>query len=221
VVQLSPPALVRLLRAFGFSGPIEAVPAMCLGTPVISLAEMISAYTVFTQHGLRIDPLYVTHIEDQFGNTIESFSPLTNEVLPEDAACKILTMLKGVVDGGTANSLRWTWGFKAELGGKTGTTQEHSDGWYIGFSPSLVAGCWVGGDDRYIHFESMAQGQGARVALPVYAQFMKKVYADKNLEYSEDEKFDIPEEYQDPCAKNVRNNDNPDRSRPVNEDFFK
>ena len=218
--QLSTHALVRLLRSFGFKGPIEPVVAMCLGTPDISLAEMVSAYSVFTQHGLRIEPLYVTRIEDPFGNTIATFAPQTNEVLPEQATYQLLNMLKSVVDGGTANSLRWTYGLKGELGGKTGTTQNHADGWYMGFTPSLVAGCWVGGDDNAIHFESMALGQGARVALPIYALFMKKVYADPELDYNENEKFEIPEEYQDPCAKNDKDNDNPERVKPVYDDFF-
>jgi len=218
--NLSTRALKRLLESFGFRGEIEPVVSMCLGTPDISLAEMVSAYSVFTQHGLRIQPLYITHIEDPFGNTIASFAPQTNEVLPEEATYQVLNMLKSVVDGGTANSLRWTYGLKGELGGKTGTTQNHSDGWYMGFSPSLVAGCWVGGEERSIHFESMAVGQGARVALPIYALFMQKVYADKGLEYTESEKFDIPDEYKDPCAKNVRDNDHSERVKPVYDDYF-
>ena len=198
--KLSTYALERLLRSYGFRGPIEPVVAMCLGTPDISVSEMVSAYSVFTNQGMRIEPIYITHIEDSYGNTIATFSPQTQEVLPEDATYKVLNMLQSVVDGGTAGRMRWSYGIKAQMGGKTGTTQNHSDGWFMGFTPSLVAGCWVGGEDKPIHFDTM-EGQGANVALPVYANYMKKVFADKELGYSEDEKFNIPDEYKNPCAK--------------------
>ena len=203
---LSPYALERLLRSYGFKGFIEPVISMCLGTPDISISEMVSAYTVFANNGMRIEPLYITHIEDQYGNTIANFEQQFYEVLPADATYKMLNMLQSVVDGGTANRLRAAYGFKVPMGGKTGTTQNQSDGWFMGFTPSIVAGCWVGGDDRSIHFDTM-EGQGANVALPVYALFLKKVYTDKELGYSEKEEFDIPEEYQNPCATRIVNNE--------------
>jgi penicillin-binding protein 1A len=216
--HLSPYALERLLRSYGFKGPIDPVIAMCLGTPDFSISEMVSAYTVFTNKGIRLEPVYVTHIEDEYGNTIATFIPQINEVLPEDATYKMLGMLQSVVDGGTAGRLRWTYGIKAPMGGKTGTTQKQSDGWFMGFTPSLVAGCWVGGEDRSIHFDTM-EGQGANVALPVYALFMKKVFADKELKYSENEKFDIPEEY-DPCASRKKNDDSKSVKRSGFDDLF-
>ena len=209
--NLSPYALVRLLRSYGFMGPIEPVIAMCLGTPDISVAEMVSAYSVFTNKGLRLDPMYVTHIEDFYGNTVAQFSIQPHEVLGEDATYKVLNMLQGVVDGGTASRIR-SMGIKAQMGGKTGTTQNQSDAWYMGFTPSLIAGCWIGGEERAIHFDTM-EGQGARVALPVYANFMKKVYADKDLGYSEQETFDIPDEYKDPCSSRNRRGDSNDSER--------
>jgi penicillin-binding protein 1A len=199
---LSPYELERLLRSFGFQGHIDPVVAMCLGTPDISVAEMVSAYTVFSKRGLRIEPMYVTHIEDPYGNTIAKFIPRVNEVLPEDATYKLLSMLQSVVDGGTAARIRSEYGIKAPMGGKTGTTQDHADGWYMGFTPNLVAGCWVGGEDRYVHFNTM-EGQGARVAMPIYALFMKKVFADKTLGYLENEQFDVPDEYKNPCAVRI------------------
>ena len=222
--RLSPYALERLLRSYGFKGPIEPVVAMCLGTPDISVSEMVSAYTVFANQGMRIEPMYVTHIEDLYGNTVATFSPQTEEVLPEDATYKVLNMLQSVIDGGTAGRMRWSYGIKAAMGGKTGTTQNHSDGWFMGFTPSLVAGCWVGGEDRSIHFDTM-EGQGANVALPIYAIFMKKVFADKELGYSEDETFNIPEEYQNPCAKRnskVQQEEEPEKPKKatVLDDFF-
>ena len=220
--NLSPYALERLLRSYGFQGPIDPVVAMCLGTPDISVAEMVSAYSVFTNKGLRIEPMYITHIEDPYGNTVASFKPQTNEVLQEDATYKMLNMLESVVEGGTANRIRMVHGIKAAMGGKTGTTQEHSDAWYMGFIPSLIAGCWVGGDERTIHFESMSTGQGAHVALPIYANFMKKVFADPQLDYSENEIFEIPDEYLDPCrTKNRRGEtDNSDKKKSGADSFF-
>ncbi|MDR0835656.1 MAG: transglycosylase domain-containing protein [Tannerella sp.] len=202
--QLSPYALERLLRSFGLKGEIAPVLAMCLGTPDISVSEMVSAYTVFTKKGIRIDPLYVTSIEDAYGNTIDTFTPQMTEVLNEDATFKMLSMLRSVVDGGTANRLRWKHKITAPMGGKTGTTQNNSDAWFMGFTPSLVAGCWVGGDDRSIHFQSMNEGQGAAAALPVFAIFMKKVFGDKELGYLESEEFDVPVEYRDPCSSGGR-----------------
>ncbi|MDR1225080.1 MAG: transglycosylase domain-containing protein [Tannerella sp.] len=210
--HLSPYALERLLRSFGFKGHIDPVIAMCLGTPDISVSEMVSAYTVFTNKGLRIEPMYITRIEDAYGNTVATFTAQVNEVLPEDATYKVLGMLQSVVDGGTAGSIRWSHGIKAAMGGKTGTTQNQSDGWFMGFTPSIVAGCWVGGEDRSIHFDTM-EGQGAHVALPVYANFMKKVFADSELGYSDKETFDIPEEFKDPCISGNKKENN-SRSRP-------
>ena len=218
---LSPYALERYLRSFGFKGQIDPVPSMCLGTPDISVAEMVSAYTVFTNKGIRIEPMYITHIEDLYGNTVATFTHQTNEVLTEDATFKMLNMLQSVVQGGTAASIRG-YGITAPMGGKTGTTQNHSDGWYMGFTPHLVAGCWVGGDDRSIHFDTMGYGQGAREALPIFAQFMKKVFADKNLDYSEKDNFDIPEEYRDPCSSRNRRGaeENSERNRSSGTDSF-
>jgi penicillin-binding protein 1A len=148
---------------------------------------------------VRIDPLYVTRIEDAKGKTVAAFTPQVADVLTEEAACKMLGMLRGVMDGGTGSRVRYQYGVRAPMGGKTGTTQENSDGWFIGFTPSLVAGCWVGGEDRSIHFDRMSEGQGASMALPIFALFMKKVYADKTLEYSEKENFEIPEKYARVC----------------------
>jgi penicillin-binding protein 1A len=124
-----------------------------------------------------------------------------NEVLTEDASYKMLHMLKSVVDGGSGSRLRFRYNLKAEIGGKTGTTQNNSDGWFMGFTPSLVGGVWVGGEERSIHFDRLTEGQGANMALPIYGLFMQKVYADKSLGYSEDEAFDIPEQFMNPCVE--------------------
>lgn len=203
--QLSPYTFVRLLHSFGLKAEIDPVVAVCLGTPDVSVSEMVSAYTVFPNKGIRVEPLFVTRIEDSFGNTIASFNPHFNEVLTEDAAYKMLHMTRKVIDGGTGSRVRFRYGIKAPMGGKTGTSQNHSDGWFMAFTPRLVSGCWVGGEDRSIHFDRITEGQGAAMALPIYGLFMQKVYADKRLGYTEDENFEVPEEYTDPCAqKNER-----------------
>lgn len=197
--KMSPYTFARLLHSFGLKGEIDPVVSMALGTPDVSVGEMVTGYSTFANNGVRVDPLYVTRIEDSYGNTIANFTPQMSDVLTEDASYKMLHMLRGVINQGTGNRVRGRYGIKADMGGKTGTTQNHSDGWFMAFTPSLVGGCWVGGEDRSIHFDRITEGQGASMALPIYALFMQKVYADKTISYSEDEVFDIPEQYRNPC----------------------
>ena len=197
--KLSPQAFVSLLHEFGIKNPeIHPSMALCLGPCEISVAEMVSAYTAFVNHGIRCAPLFVTKIEDNEGNVVARFQPRMNEVISNESANKMLYMLKGVVDGGTAGRLRFRYNMKGEIGGKTGTTNNNSDAWFVGFTPELVSGVWVGGDDRDIHFDSMRMGQGATMALPIWAYYMRRVYADTELGYSDTTKFDLPENY-DPC----------------------
>nr|WP_234367829.1 transglycosylase domain-containing protein [Parabacteroides pacaensis] len=200
--QLSPYTFVRLLHSYGLKGFIDPVVSICLGTPDISVGEMVSGYTTFANKGIRVEPLYVTRIEDGYGNTIANFTPQMVEVLTEDASYKMLDMLQSVIDGGTGARVRFRYGIKAPMGGKTGTTQNNSDGWFMGFTPSLVSGCWVGGEERSIHFDRMSDGQGANTALPIFARYMQKVYADPTLGYSETEEFDMPEDF-NPCADRI------------------
>ena len=197
--KLSPYTFVRLLHSFGLKNEIDPVISVCLGTPDVSVGEMVGAYTVFANKGIRVEPLYVTRIEDSYGNTIANFTPQMSEVLTEDASYKMLHMLRSVIDGGTGSRIRFRYGLEAPMGGKTGTTQNNSDGWFMGFTPSLVSGCWVGGEDRSVHFDRLTEGQGANMALPIYGLYMQKVYADKTLGYSQEEDFDIPERYLNPC----------------------
>jgi len=170
-----------------------------LGSCEISVGEMVSAYTAFSNHGIRTAPLFVTRIEDNEGNTVATFAPQMSEVISEDATYKMLTMLRSVINEGTGNRIRRIYNITADMGGKTGTTNDNSDGWFMGFTPSLVSGVWVGGEDRDIHFDSMLYGQGASMALPVWGLYMQKVYADKALGYSQEETFQIPEGF-DPCG---------------------
>ncbi|GHT61046.1 penicillin-binding protein 1A [Bacteroidia bacterium] len=200
--QLSPYTLARLLHSYGLKGYIEPVVSLCLGSCDASVGEMVTGYSAFANRGIRVDPLYVTRIEDQYGNVLDSFTPQTQEVITDDAAGKMLYMLKSVVDGGTGSRVRRL-GFNGVMGGKTGTTQNNSDGWFMGFTPSLVGGVWVGGEERSIRFNSMAYGQGAAMALPILAEFLKKVYSDPLLGYSTSEQFVYPDSYFDPCNSTV------------------
>ena len=203
--QLSPYAFVNLLHEYGLRNQaIEPVLSLCLGTCDVSVQEMVSAYTAFVNHGIRTSPLYVTRIEDAEGNILAQFTARSNEVVSEETSFKMIDMMRAVVNEGTGTRLRSSRLFptlyKIDCGGKTGTTDNHSDAWFMGYTPDLVAGCWVGGEDRDIHFDDMDHGQGAHAALPIWGKFMDKVYADSaNLGYSPDAKFDIPKGY-DPCA---------------------
>ena len=203
--KLNPNQFVQLLHDYGINNPdIHASMSLCLGPCEVSVAEMVSAYTVFANYGIRTAPMFVSRIEDNEGNTIATFQPRMNEVISSDNANKMLTMLMGVVDNGTAGRLRYRYNFEGQIGAKTGTTNNNSDGWFIGFTPQLVSGVWVGGEDRDIHFDSMNMGQGATMALPVWAIFMKKVYADPSLGIDPTAKFDIPEGY-NPCGNRKDN----------------
>jgi len=163
-----------------------------LGPCEISVEEMVDAYTAFMNKGIRVEPVYVTHIEDANGNVIGKFSPKMHEIFSETTAYKMIYMLQGVIDGGTGSRIRTRFGLTMPMGGKTGTTQNNSDGWFIGFTPSLASGVWVGGEERSIHFDRMSEGQGASMALPIWALYMKKVLADSTLNYSPGENFEIP-----------------------------
>ena len=200
--QLNPTALVRLLHEFGIRNQ-EIVPSLslCLGPCDISVLEMVSAYTAFPNKGIRSAPLFVTRIEDADGNTVGEFSPRMNEVIDDQSASKMIVLMRGVVDSGTGARMRRL-GITAPMGGKTGTTNDNSDGWFVGYTPRLAFGAWVGGDERDIHFNSMAYGQGAAASLPICAGFLKKVYADSSLGYSQDEQFEMPAGF-DPCGSIV------------------
>ncbi|MDE6689589.1 MAG: penicillin-binding protein [Prevotella sp.] len=199
--RLTPEGFVTLLHNYGIRNPeIHPSPALCLGPCEITVAEMVSAYTAFVNHGIRSAPMYVTRITDNEGNLLAEFKPRMNEVISGESADKMLYMLRAVVDGGTAGRLRSRYNLTAQLGGKTGTTNSNSDAWFMGLTPKLVSGCWVGGDDRDIHFDSMTYGQGASAALPIFALYMKNLYNDPTLSYSQSDRFDIPESF-DPCNR--------------------
>lgn len=198
--RLNPQDLLRILGDFGINTyGIFPSMALCLGPNEVSVAEMVSAYTTFANHGIHCYPMFVDKIEDNEGNVVATFQPRMNEVISEESTYKMLEMLRAVMNGGTGSRMRYRYGIDCDMGGKTGTTNRNSDAWFMGFTPSLVSGCWVGGEDRDIHFDSTRMGQGANMALPVWAYFMQKVFADRSLGYDSGEKFDIPEGF-NPCS---------------------
>ena len=197
--QMSPYALARKLHSYGLKGQIDPVVSLCLGSCDASVGEMVSGYSVFANHGIRVEPVYVTRIEDRSGNILATFSSQMSDIITEDASFKMLSMLQAVIDGGTGSRMRRDHGMTVSMGGKTGTTQNHSDGWFMGFTPALVAGAWVGGEERSIHFDTMTEGQGASMALPIVGFFLKKVYSDSTLGYSQTERFEVPARFADPC----------------------
>ena len=193
ISQLSPEALVRTMHNFGITGDLPAVMSLCLGPCDVSVKEMVTAYTAFANNGMRVDPIMVTAIADGNGNIIAEFTPRHTEVISETAYYRILSMLLNVVNSGTARRLKGGYNLSGDIGGKTGTTNYNADGWFMGFTTQLVAGAWVGGEERYIHFNNMAYGQGSAMALPIWGKFMQKVYNDKSLPYVRDTKFEFPE----------------------------
>ena len=201
-----PKNFLAILREYGFNNPdIFPGPALCLGPCENTVAEMVSAYTTFVNHGYRSAPVFVTKIVDNEGKVYnaDQLARPGNEVLDNETAEKMIYMLRGVVDGGTGSRLRRApYNFTAAIGGKTGTTNSNSDGWFMGITPKLVSGCWVGGEDRDIHFESMAYAQGASAALPVFGLYMKKIYADPTIDITQNDQFDITPGF-DPCQGEI------------------
>lgn len=199
--QLSPELLVSLIHEFGVQNMnIEPAMSLCLGACEISVLEMVAAYTGFAKEGMRRAPRFVTRIEDSEGNVLATFVPQIHHVISKDAAWKMVELMRGVMDGGTGSRMRFRYNIRSQMGGKTGTTNDNSDGWFVGYTPSLAFGAWVGGEERDVHFSSMAYGQGAASALPVVAKFLQRVYADSTLVYLPDEKFEIPQEILDAWA---------------------
>ena len=214
--QFGPHAVVDLAKKIGIQSKILAVPSLCLGTFDLSVYEMVGAYSTFVNKGVWTEPIFITRIEDKNGVVLEEFTPKTNEAMSKETADLMVRMLQGVVKGvyspaakktlGTGVRLRYTYGFQNEMGGKTGTTQNQSDGWFMGITPNLVTGVWSGCEDRSAHFRTIHYGQGANMALPVFAEYMQRVYVDTletgiyptdfDIPRSTDEKLDCGEDIQ-------------------------
>ena len=179
--QFGPDAVINLVRRLGITAPIDAVPSIALGTPDISVFEMVAANATFANKGTYVQPSFITRIEDKNGKVLEEFFSSTDEVFSEEKAYAMVQLMRGVVDRGTGTRLRSRFNLRNEIAGKTGTTQNNADGWFMGLTPNLVAGCWVGGEERSVHFNSTNEGQGASMALPIWGKFFQKVYADASL----------------------------------------
>lgn len=190
--QYNPDAVARMIRTLGIKSPVDPVPSLSLGTPDFGLSEMTAAYGTFANKGVHVEPLVVTRIEDKYGNVIATFHPQKNEAISEDKAYLMLNLLEGVVRTGTGVRLRTKYQLTGAIGGKTGTTQNHSDGWFIGVTPNLVTGIWVGGEDRDIHFDNLRIGQGANMALPIWALYMVDTYKTSAIGITADDLFEAP-----------------------------
>ena len=191
--QFGPEAMIEITRKMGITSPIDPVPAICLGTPDVSVYDMVGAYSTFADKGVWTQPTYLLRIEDKNGNILQEFVPKKVEAISEETAYLMLNLMQGVVQFGTGARLRGQYKMSNAIAGKTGTTQNQSDGWFMGITPDLVSGCWVGCEDRIVHFRSLELGQGARTALPIWALYMQKVYADKTINLSKRD-FDAPKE---------------------------
>ncbi|HEX8428779.1 penicillin-binding protein 1A [Hymenobacter sp.] len=184
VQKIGPEDIVKYAQNLGITSHIDPVPAIGFGSSDVSIYELTGAYSTFVNKGVWTSPIMVTRIEDKNGNVLREFVPQTREALREETAYLMTYMLRGATEepGGTSIILKGGFKFPYEMGAKTGTTSNYSDGWFMGLTPDLVCGMWVGGEDRSIHFRTGAYGQGSRLALPLYGIFMKKVYADKNVD---------------------------------------
>lgn len=182
--QFTPQAVADMAAKMGITGFIDPVPSVFLGTSEITVKEMTAAYSIFANKGVYNTPLPVTRIEDKLGNTLAEFIPETRDVITEQTAYLMCNLLQGVVNEGTGVRLRYRYQFKNQMGGKTGTTQSHSDGWFMAVTPELVGGVWVGAEDRSVHFQNLANGQGANMSLPIWALFLQKVQEDKSIGYA-------------------------------------
>ncbi|HRS53828.1 MAG TPA: PBP1A family penicillin-binding protein [Bacteroidales bacterium] len=192
IKRYSPAAVIKIAKKMGITSHIPEVYSICLGTPEISLYEMVGAMNTYANKGVYIKPMFITKIEDKNGNIIETFVPETHEAMSEETAYLMIELMKGVVESGTGARLRSKYGLTNPIAGKTGTTDNNSDGWFMGITPNLVSGVWVGCEDRSVHFRSTALGQGANMALPIWALFMKKVYADGKLGVKTTDDFEKP-----------------------------
>ena len=187
--QLGPAGMVSMMRKMGIGGFIDPVVSLCVGAADLCVYDMVTAYNTYPSGGSYTNPIFVTRIEDSDGNVLGSFSDRKHEALSQKACANMVSMMRAVVDNGTGIRLRAKYGLKGQIAGKTGTTNDNSDGWFIGYTPRITAGVWVGAEDRYVHFENNNLGQGANMALPIWGIWMKKVLADGTLGISEEDEF--------------------------------
>ena len=191
--QFGPEAMVEMCRKLGITSRLDPVPSLCLGPADLGLMEMVCAYNTFPSRGVHVEPMFVTRIEDKDGNVLATFTNRKQEAISEETAYLMVNLMQGVVNEGTAVRLRYKYGIEGEMSGKTGTTNDQSDGWFIGYVPKLTAGIWVGGEDRQVHFESLSLGGGSNMALPIWGIFMQKVLKDGTLGITSQDRFTVPQ----------------------------
>lgn len=192
IKRYSPATVIKMARKMGIKSEIQEVYAICLGTPDLSLYEMVGALNTYGNKGVYVEPIFITRIEDKQGNVLARFVPHTSEAMSEETAYLMTNLMQGVVEGGTGSRLRGKYALTNQIAGKTGTTSNNSDGWFMGLVPNLTTGVWVGCEDRSAHFRSTDLGQGANMALPIWALYMKKIYADKTLNVKTSDRFPVP-----------------------------
>ena len=219
--QYNPQSVADVMKKMGVYSPIDPVPSMFLGTSDVTLYEMVGAYGTFANKGVFTKPIFVTSIEDRHGNVISSFLPEKHDAIDEQTSYLMIELMRGVVDAGSGGRLRWNpqyGGFKGPIAAKTGTTQNQSDGWFIGITPQLVSGSWTGAELRSIHFEDLQSGQGASMALPIWGYYMRKVYADRSLPYRDESEFERPVNFS--VNTNCDDPESIEQSLDHSEDFF-
>ena len=190
--QFGPHAMADMMRKMGIKSHIDEVPSLCVGPADLSLYEMVAAYNTYPSRGVYVSPIFVTRIEDKQGNVISEFNNHKREAISENTAYLMANLMQGVINQGTGSRIRSVYRISGQVAGKTGTTNDNSDGWFIGYTPSITAGIWTGGEDRQIHFESLALGGGSNMALPIWGIWMKKILADGTLGISENDVFVAP-----------------------------
>jgi penicillin-binding protein 1A len=220
IKQFTPQTVADIIKKMGVTSKIQAVNSVFLGTSEVSLYEMVGAYSTFANKGIHVDPLMVTKIEDKNGNVLATFNPMKKEAISEQTAYLMVNLLEGVINNGTGIRLRSTYELLGPIAGKTGTTQNHADGWFMGMLPNLVTGTWVGAEDRSVHFKELYFGQGATMALPIYAIFLEKVYKDSRLGISPNDLWEKPlvNKYFDTDCDDTKGKKKP--KKDINEDDF-
>ena len=191
--ELGPAALVRMMHQMGIKTHIDEVYSLCVGPAEVSVFDIVAAYNTFPSMGTYATPQYITRIADNNGRTIGEYSNQKREAISEETAYLMINLMSGVINEGTGSRLRSVYGLRGEIAGKTGTTNDNSDGWFIGYTPNVTAGVWVGGEDRQVHFNSLALGSGSNMALPIWGIWMKKCLADPSIGWSmENDRFVAP-----------------------------
>lgn len=218
--QFGPSAMADMMRRMGIQSHIDEVPALCVGPADITLWEMVAAYNTFPSKGVYVAPIFVTRIEDRQGNVVGEFTTQKREAIGENTAYLMVNLMQGVVQGGTASRLRYRYNLMGEIAGKTGTTNDNSDGWFIGYTPTIVAGVWTGAEDRQVHFQSGSLGQGANMSLPTWGIFMQKVIADGKLGVTANDKFAAPAGVVDGLGCTGADNEVSDQQERIEDYYF-